>query len=294
MGLSSMTGFGRGEASARGIKVEVELSSVNRKQFDVRVSLAKALFALEAQVYEMIHKALARGSVTGAIRVGVSETARRRCVHVDVETARAYVRGLRGAARRLGLPDDLSAQSLIHLPEVVQYESLPEGPSKVWPLVERAVAQAIAQLLGMRRQEGMAIQKDLTERLGRLDWRLAQVRKLAPDVPREYRRGLLDRLKSAKVEADDQDQRLVRELALFADRCDISEEIVRLDSHLRQARKMIHGEGPAGRALDFLCQEMFREINTVASKANHAKISLHVVQFKTELEAIREQVQNVE
>lgn len=294
MPLISMTGYGRGEASAGGMKIEVELSSVNRKQFDVRVSLPKTLMALESRVYEMVHRVVSRGYVMGTVKVSVSGRARQKCVSVDVDTARAYVRGLGKVAKELGLKNDLTARSLVYLPEVVQYESLPEDSEGVWSLLKKALSGAIDQLVEMRKIEGEALEKDLMRRFEELRRHLDHIVKLAPKVAQKYRKILEKRLQQAGIESEPDDQQLMKELVLFVDRSDISEEIVRLQSHFGQVTGQMDSKRPMGRTLDFLCQEMFREINTIGSKANDAAISRHVVQFKADLENIREQVQNVE
>jgi uncharacterized protein (TIGR00255 family) len=294
MALLSMTGYGRGEAAASGVKVEVDISSVNRKQFDLRVNLPKGLAMLEPRIHEAVHAAVSRGSVMAAVRVNMSEGARSRCIRIDADAAVAYVAGLRKLAKKLKLKDDLGARSLVNLPEVVKYEAAPEDPEVAWELVGRALTHAVDQLMQMKKREGMALGRELGRRFGVLKEILEEIRALAPRVPERYRALLQERIASAGVSLAPDDASLLREVALFADRCDISEEIARLDSHFSQGAKLLAAKEPVGRTLDFLCQEMFREINTTGSKANHADITGHVIRFKTDLECIREQVQNVE
>ena len=294
MALNSMTGFGRGEASAGGLKVEVELSSVNRKQFDARVSLPPGLAAWEPEIVGIIHKAVARGYVRGTVRTAVSEPVRRRRIVVDAALAKAHVGRLRRTAAALGLKDDLTASSLTALPDVLRYEERPEEALRIRPLLKRALQGALADMLRMRKREGQSIEKHLCRELDRAGQVLSRIRKRAPAAVRNLARALRQRLLRAGADVPSDDPVLKREMAVLADRADISEEIVRLDSHMDQARRMLAAEEPAGRSLDFLCQEMFREINTIGSKANDAKISEDVVAFKALLEVIREQVQNVE
>lgn len=294
MALISMTGFGRGDAARSGIKVEVELSSVNRKQFDVRINLPRSLSVLESRIYELIHKSVRRGHVQGMVRVGSSGNGNGRRVVVDTGVAGAYVRELRNAASELNLEDDLNVRALLMLPEVVRLEGVSDDAEKVWPLVKKALKSAISELRTMQCREGEALQKDILARLAKLRKRLAQVKKLSPGVVKRYRKLLEERLSKAGVCIGSDSQGLLKEVAVFADRCDISEEITRLESHFDQAEKIIAAKNPAGRPLDFLCQEMFREINTIGSKANNGAIAAQVVFLKTELECVREQVQNVE
>lgn len=294
MGIVSMTGFGRVRCASKGVCVDVELSSVNRRQFDVRVTLPRSLAAHEPRLAALIHKVIERGAVSGAVKVSVSGTLRRRGAGIDAEMAAAYVAALRKTAMRLGLRDDLGVHSLIKLPEVVRYEDVAENSDAVWKLVERAVKASLTRLAGMRREEGRALERDLTRRLSSAQRLLERISKRGPFVTRRYLISLQSRLAAAGVRLEAHDPQLAKELALFADRSNISEEVIRLGSHFKQAAKLMKAAEPAGRSLDFLCQEMFREINTIGSKANDAEISRLVVRFKTELECIREQVQNVE
>ena len=292
--MRSMTGYGRGEAAGGGIRVEAEVSSVNRKQLDVRLNLPRSLAAFESRLVELVQSAISRGQVSGGVVLHVSSAARRKGARVDRALAAAYVRELRAAAAVLGLRDDLAACVLMELPDVVQHLDVEQDADDVWPVLRRAFQGALTQLVTMREREGAALKRDLGLRIGRLEKELAPVRKAAPDVARKYRVALMARLQRAGVTVDSRDPQLVKELAVFAERSDISEEITRLESHLKQARGLLTAKEPAGRTLDFLAQEMFREINTIGSKANDVVITRRVIQFKTELERIREQVQNIE
>lgn len=292
--LRSMTGYGRGEAAGGGIRVEAEVSSVNRKQLDVRLNLPRSLAAFESRLVELVQAAVSRGQVSGGVVLHVSSAARRKGARVDRALAGAYVRELRDAAAALGLRDDLAASVLMELPDVVQHLDVEQDADDIWPVLRRAFAGAIKQLVAMREREGAALKRDLERRIGRLEKELSPVRKEAPAVAGKYRVALMERLRRAGISVDRSDPQLVKELAVFAERSDISEEITRLESHLQQARGLLSAKEPAGRTLDFLAQEMFREINTIGSKANDVVITRRVIQFKTELERIREQVQNIE
>jgi len=294
MSLRSMTGYGHGSAVAGGVRVDAELSSINRKQMDISLSLPRALAVFEPRMDELIRRAVSRGRVTGELTLHLSSSARQRAVRVDRGLARAYLRALRGAARAAGLRDDLGASALLNLPEVVRYETPGEDAERLWPLIERGVAAGLKNLLAMRLREGRALQRDLEKRFRWIAARLSAVRKEAPRVAERYRAKLAARLKEAGFTVESSDERVLKDLAFFADRSDIQEEITRLDSHIRQAYKLMLSAEPVGRALDFLAQEMFRELNTMGSKANDGGILKDVVALKAELERIREQVQNVE
>jgi uncharacterized protein (TIGR00255 family) len=294
MSLKSMTGYGRGCVVGGGVRVDVELSSVNRKQFDVHVNLPKALMMLETMVDDLIHKSISRGNITGMVNVTVFGSALQKCISVEEDTAKAYIRALRIASAKLGLKDDLTARSLISLPGVIKYESMPGDSEKIWPLLQRALRQALARLTNMRIKEGKCLQKDLSRRLSALKHELESIKKVAPDIAGKYRVTLQERIEKAGIGGGLNNEQLIKEVALFADRSDISEEMVRLESHFHQVFELMRSSEPVGRTLDFLCQEMFREINTIGSKANSEMISGSVVRFKAGLESVREQVQNVE
>lgn len=274
--------------------MEVELSSVNRRQFDVRLSIPRALSPLESEVYALVHRSVSRGYVTGSIRLEISGAMREQSISVDAKMAEAYASRLRLLAARLDLVDDLSLTSLIALPGVVECASHNEDSAKIWPSLRKALKAALAELTAMKSAEGQALGRDLERRCERLKRLLTRIERRAPAVPGRYRKVLRERLAKAGVDLSAAGQALLREIALFADRSDITEEVVRLWSHFQQAQKKLARGRSVGRVMDFLCQEMFREINTVGSKANDTSISKLVIQFKSELESIREQVQNIE
>ena len=294
MALQSMTGYGQGHAASRDLDVDVHLSSVNRKQFDARISLPRSLLALESRVVKTIRSHVRRGQVTGTVRLHATEKARRRGVVVDAALAKVYIRALQKTGGELGIPDDLGTSDLIRLPEVIRYETEEESTHRAWQPIRTAMRMALKELVETRRKEGAQLERDILRRMARLERRLEQIRELAPGVSRRYARLLRTRLKQAGVEMKQADPAFLRELALFVDRADISEELVRLGSHFLQVADLVERKEPSGRALDFLCQEMHREINTVGSKANDARLAAHVIHFKNELESVREQVQNVE
>lgn len=295
MALRSMTGYGHGEAVSSGIRVDVDLSSVNRKQFDFRLNLPRPLQFLESLLMEVVHESISRGQVNGSVNVTVSEHKRQQGAKVDGFLARAFVKELRRIGAELGLADNLGTSLLTQLPEVVQYHYVEEDVTLIRPVCEKALRLALAALVAMREREGAAIVKDLVERIRKLTAMRQRIAKLAPTVGPRYRKNVLDRLKRAGIAVDARDNAILKEIALMAERADISEEITRLESHLKQANKLLaQSREPVGRSLDFLAQEMFREINTIGSKANDLAISRLVIHFKTELERFREQVQNVE
>jgi uncharacterized protein (TIGR00255 family) len=296
MAIISMTGFGRGEMSEQGVKVIVELSTVNRKQFDCSLSLPRELGCLESRIHALLHAGISRGYVKGNLLVKAAQEGQRsRLFNLDL--VKAQVAELREVAAQAGVPDDLSASSLLHLPEAMNSSALFEDPEALWGLIEQATRLALGKLCEMRAREGEALAADLKKRFQALKDLSDQISPLAQEVPRRYQATLEKRL--AELLGDGTQKvvdpaLLAREVAVFADRCDVSEELTRLASHFAQVAKALSEGHASGRTLDFLCQEMFREINTTGSKANDAEMTRLVIAFKAGLEAAREQVQNVE
>ncbi len=291
--IKSMTGFGRGEACGA-VKVTVELNSVNRKQFDCSITLPRELLSLEIRVQKLVHALVARGYVKGVVTIAATAGGASEAL-LDIDAVALQVASLRALATKLGLHDDLKASSLLRLPEAVRPRLFGGTPEELWPLLEEATTKAVAQLLQMRASEGAALALDLQERLAALETLAQKITAVVPTVPLAYKETLEKRLTELLANGQAVDPALLaREVAIFADRCDVSEELTRLASHFKQFRQTLATSGTCGRALDFICQELFREINTIASKANNATISSLVIEFKAQLEAVREQVQNVE
>lgn len=294
MAVLSMTGFGRGEACENAVKAVVELSTVNRKQFDCNISLQRELASLDSKLQALVHTRVSRGYVKGLVTVSAAN-AEAAGAGLDLKTVVAQVSAVRAMAQALGLKDDLTASTLLRLPDVLRPRVLPEDPLELWPLIERAARAALESLESMRLQEGAALERDLRVRFAALEVLSGEIAKLAPVVPAAYKAVLEKRLAELLGAGCVADPALVaREVAVFADRCDVSEELTRLASHFVQVVKVLDAGGACGRTLDFLCQELFREINTTGSKANDAEISRLVIEFKAGLEAAREQVQNIE
>lgn len=294
MAVDSMTGFGRGDAVGDGLRVWVELSSVNRKQFDLRLNIARPLAALESRVQKLIGAVVSRGSVTAAVSVVWTDAAKRGALKLDMDRAASYVEALRKAGRELNLSGDIPVEMLLRLPDVIVCEDATQDSERVWPVLQKALQAALDQLQAMRRLEGQSLAFDIVKRFARLKKRAGQAAKLAPTVVKNYRKALEARVAAMNLTDGPEPGQIAREVALFADRCDISEELVRLNSHFDQVDVLTARGEPVGRAFDFLCQEILREINTIGSKANDARLSRLVIEMKAELECVREQVQNIE
>lgn len=289
-----MTGFGRCEITEQGLTAQAQASSVNRKNLEIIASLPKELQNLERQLSEMARKVASRGRIQFSIEARL-EPAISGGLPSDAQFDAALAR-LKSVAARHGARFELDAGVLAQVARLIEVETqvarLPVDLAE--SLVLRAAEAALDQLVAMRAQEGGALKEDLAARgetLGRL---VSQVRQYAPEMVARYRENLLARLEQGGLALDPSDERVLREIALFADRCDVSEEITRLESHLIQFGQLLERDEPVGRPLEFLLQEIGREINTTGSKASTLDVSRLVLEMKNELERIREQVANVE
>lgn len=293
MSMKSMTGFGRGEAQREGVTWSVECSSVNRKQLEVAVNLPRELSELENAVRTEVSASVSRGRVNVAVRRNVGSTCAE-AVQIDHSLAAHYLHAMHALALKLDMPPDISLTDITRLPGVVTQAQAEIATDDVWPPVQEALVVALRQLNAMRSTEGAALRADIETRLRTIESLLESIRLKAASVPENQRKLLRQRLEDAGLPLPLDDERLVKEIALFADRTDISEELTRAASHVKQFRAYLDADTPSGRSLDFLLQEFFREFNTMGSKCNNAEIAHHVVTAKTELEKIREQVQNAE
>ena len=293
--MKSMTGYGRGECAQDGFKITVELSSVNRKQAEVSVTLPREAEMLEAQTRDAIHRRIARGRVNARVSLHAAEGKLSARKHINAALAKDYAAELARLAKSLKISGDVTLDQVLRAPGVFHTDEELAGTEDLWPAMEKALNHALAALVKMREREGAHLAKDLAARIGLMRSAVDKIQKQAPQTAENYRQNLLTRIKGAGIEniAPD-DERLLKEIVLFADRSDISEELTRLQSHFQQFADCAKSREPVGRTLDFLAQEMNREINTIGSKANDAIISREVVTLKAELEKFREQAQNVE
>lgn len=290
-----MTGYGRGECAPDGFKITVELSSVNRKQAEVSVTLPRELEMLETQIRDAINRQVARGRVNARVSLHAAEGKLSARKHINAALAKAYATEFARLARQLKISGEVTLDQVLRAPGVFQTDEELAGTEDLWPAVEKALNHALNALVKMREREGAHLAKDLTTRTGVMRAAVAKIQTQAPTTADNYRNNLLERIKSAGLEAiAPDDERLLKEIVLFADRSDISEELTRLQSHFQQFEDCRKAKEPVGRTLDFLAQEMNREINTIGAKANDAIISREVVTLKAELEKFREQAQNVE
>jgi len=291
--LKSMTGFGAGRARVGDEEVSVEVRSLNHKFCEVKARLPRELASLEPALTKQVKDRLARGSVELLVKRQAS-TASGTVPTVDLNLAREYLRTFRELARELGLPEEVSWAQIANQQGVVRLEEKGVDLESATPAVMTALDQALSALEKMRLVEGEAIRADLDARMKLLEGWSREVAQLAPRAVQEYQQRLTERVAELARGVAVDPQRLAQEVALFAERTDIAEEVTRLASHLEQFRVLMASSEPAGRRMDFLVQEMHREVNTTGSKSQHADISARVVSMKAEVERIREQVQNIE
>ncbi len=292
--MKSMTGFGKREAFSQGTMVGAEIRSVNHRFCEIMVRLPKTFSSLELDLKEQVKQTCERGRIEVMVTVNSGGGATKKVIQLDNDLARRYVRRLRE------LQHDCQLDGTIDVNVVAGFRELFAVSEEVLPVkdisqvVMRLTRNALGDLEKMRKKEGSVLQKDLTKRVQAVARRLRTVRQRIPIALQVSETRLKDRvaklLKGQAIPAD----RIAQEIAVLAERSDVTEELTRLDSHLLQFREALRAKVPVGKRLDFLLQEMGREVNTIGSKSNDQEISSHVVELKSELEKIREQVQNIE
>jgi len=291
--VKSMTGYGRGENETQEKAFTVEIKSVNHRFCEVVVRMPKYYIALEDRIRKLIQEYVSRGRLD--VFINVSDRGRgNKSIQVDKDLAMAYYSALEELGGTLGISGKPGIIDIARLPDVIITEDVQEDLDIIWPVLQKAVEEAVEKIVEMRSTEGGRLREDLLMRTGRLEEYTETITGRAPAVVSEYREKLKTRLKELDAEVDIDEARLASELAVFADRSNISEELVRLRSHFEELRTTMSQNEPAGRKLDFLVQELNREFNTIGSKANDVNITSMVIKAKSEVEKIREQVQNIE
>jgi uncharacterized protein (TIGR00255 family) len=295
--LLSMTGYGEAAFQSDALNLAVELRALNNRYLKVSLRAAEPYNLLEPEFEKVIRRTVRRGTVQVHLRCQRQSSPGD--FQINATALRSYVTQLRPLSEELGLRDrgDVLLSQALALPGVVPEPGVVAlDLEEEWPVLERVLEEALARLQAMRQEEGRAMAEELLQQRDHIAGELARIRERMPGVATAYRDRLLDRVRSLIAELDVQIDRsdLIKEVAIFAERSDIAEEVVRLASHLDQFQEIVNEPESAGRKLEFLTQEMFREANTIGSKAGEVEISRHVVEIKSALERIRELVQNVE
>lgn len=291
--MKSMTGYGRGVATKDKRTVTVELKSVNGRFLDVNAKLPKSLMYIDDVVQKRIRSVISRGSVDVYFCYeNLSDSAKK--VNVDGALAAQYVAAAKNLRAEFRLEDDFNVTALMRTPDIISVSVPEDDRDTVAELAARATDDALKMLDGMRRTEGKAVLKDLMSLVSNLNGYLELAKKRAPSVVSDYKHGLTARIKELLDGYAVDEAKLLNEVAFFADKADINEEIQRLGSHIEQFNAICAENAPQGRRLDFLSQEMVREVNTMGSKSNDVTLTGYVVAMKNEVEKIKEQIRNVE
>jgi uncharacterized protein (TIGR00255 family) len=289
----SMTGFGAGDTVTAAGRYAVEVRSVNHRFCEVLVRMPRDLATIEDRVRSLVQGRVLRGRVEVAI-IREDHGKRLRTVKTDLDLATAYVSALNDLKQALSLSGTLGLSDLIALPDLIRIEEPKEDLEASWPAIAAGVGVALDRLIAMRETEGARLAADMLERVERLQEQIRAIEARVPQVVQDYHTRLSRRVAELTGGAPVDPGRLAAEVALFADRCDITEEVTRFRSHLAQFQTTLASGGAVGRTLEFIIQELGREANTIGSKASDVEITKRVIAVKGELESLREQVQNIE
>ena len=291
--LKSMTGFGAGTAEDESYRVLIEIKSVNQRYLEVGFHMPHKIDAFAEGMKKKIKEYVSRGKLD--VNVSFTEKQdRAQSIRVDKNLAIAYHKALNDLSDVLHLPRPDDIMQIASFPEIIKVEDAEESFEGLEEVLAAAMDQALTNLTRMREEEGANLKQDFLERLDRMEVMVGKIAELGPQIVSAYRERLQKTLSELLAEDEIDQNRIIQETAIYSDRVNFTEEMVRLKSHFMQFRKILESNEPVGRKLDFLIQEMNREINTTASKANNAEAAQIVVDVKSEIEKLREQIQNLE
>ena len=291
--LRSMTGYGRGHQVIGNYDITVEVKSVNHRYFEFSSRIPKAYQFLEEKIKTAVQNGCSRGKVEASVSIQLIGGGENE-VTLNVDITRGYLAALRSSAGELDLLDDLRLSDLVQFPDIFTVRKRELDPEEVWEAVRGVAEEAVNSFVRMREREGRQLKEDLVGRLENIAGTLSFIEERAPVLKEEYYNRLYQKITELLADKNIDETRLVTESAIFADRVAIDEETVRLRSHLKQFAELLETDQPVGRKLDFLVQEMNRETNTIGSKCQDVDITRRVVDIKSEIEKIREQIQNLE
>lgn len=291
--LRSMTGFGRGKSKEGLLELTVDIKTLNHRYLDVYIRLPRQFMYLEEKIREKISNILIRGKIEVFINIeDFSDQINE--VQIDENLASLYYDALRRIKDKFSLRDDISVSLLSRFPDVLKLKKSDKIEDVLWKSLEPILDEALESLLIMREKEGLALKDSMIEKIGNIETKSKEIIKLADNITHEYKEKLVSRLGDLLDNETIDQNRVATEIAIFADRCCIDEEIVRMESHVNQFKEILTEGVGIGKKLDFLIQEMIREVNTMGSKSSDVTITKTVVEIKSEIEKIREQVQNIE
>lgn len=291
--IKSMTGYGKSEQTIDSLNVTVEIKSVNHRYFEFSARVPREYGFLEEKLKKYCNSLITRGKVECYVSVEDLEE-REMEVNVNETLAAGYVKALKELSERFGLKDDISAVTLSRYPDVITLHKASEDEERIWNAVKTVAETAVSKFIEMRETEGSKLRGDILSRADYIIECVEFIEGRSPETVREYNEKLKQRMKELLGDAAVDEQRLLNEAAIYADKIAVDEETVRLRSHISQLREFMNSSEAIGRKLDFLVQEINREANTIGSKAQHVDIAKKVIAIKAEVEKIREQVQNIE
>ena len=291
--IKSMTGFGRCELARNDRKFTVEIKSVNHRYMDVTIKMPKKLNFFEASIRNLLKEYMQRGKIDVFITYeDYSESTV--AVKYNKEIAAEYMQYLNQMAEDFGLENDIKVSGLSRYPEVFTMEEITADEEEIWKLLEETIRGAAEQFVQSRVVEGENLRDDLIDKLNGMLVHVDYIEKRSPQIIEEYKQKIYEKVKELLTDAQAEDNRILMEVTLFADKICVDEEMVRLRSHIETTKQTLLEGGSIGRKLDFIAQEMNREANTTLSKSNNLDISNHAIELKTEIEKVREQIQNIE
>lgn len=291
--MNSMTGYGRSRQVLDGREITVEIRSVNHRYLEYSARIPRMYGYLEEKLKTFLQSSVSRGKVEVTVTIQ-NLTGGDTVVQINQALAKGYLDAMRSQAESLELKDDLTLSTLTRFNDVFTLQKLEEDQQVIWNSVQQVARQALDQFLEMRRREGERLKLDLLQKLGLLNGHVAAVEEQSPKTVAAYRERLLQKMEELLADRCIDQQRILLEAGLYAEKIAVDEETVRLKSHLEQFAQMMEQSGPVGRKLDFLVQEINRETNTIGSKAQDLAVTRRVVEMKSEIEKIREQIQNIE
>ncbi|MBU5460285.1 YicC/YloC family endoribonuclease [Anaerostipes sp. MSJ-23] len=292
--IKSMTGFGHGEISnAENQKVTVEIKSVNHRYCDLSLKLPKKFSMFEAKIRNIMKEYVSRGKID--IFVSFEDLSQTSVgLRYNQEMAREYLKIFEQMRDDFKIESNITAKDLARFPEVISIEEKPQDEEVWWSLIEGALRSAAEKFVETRTIEGENLKQDLLGKLDQMEEDVDFIEKRSPDIIREYRAKLEEKVKEFLEDSTIEENRIAAEVTLYADKIAVDEEIVRLQSHIRSMRDVLNQEEAIGRKLDFMAQEMNREANTILSKSSDVALSDHAIELKTNVEKVREQIQNIE
>lgn len=291
--IRSMTGFGRAQAIINGREISAEIKSVNHKYLELTTKIHRTCSFLEPKIKAFVKERVTRGKAELSIsiyNIDVKDTT----VKLNVNVAASYLEAMRTACPELGLDDDLALSDLFRIPDVFTVIKDEEDEEALWQDVQTVLSEAIDRFIAMREAEGEALKADVLSKADNIEKMVEQIEIYSPESTEAYRKKLYEKMKDVLNSTDIDQQRILLEAGIFSEKTAVDEETVRLYSHLKQLREMLDSEKEIGRKIDFLIQEINRETNTIGSKAQDIRITRLVVDMKSEIEKIREQIQNIE